>query len=123
MEQYIEKSGIKYELRGEQYYPCLELPEQTERPIGVWGRRHLEYLKEHRKGTYTELLSTCKLNEYLAGIDEDVQMMFNSLVTGMAAREGVTEQLKAANQMLWVQGMNGIRYRAEETVNKSIIYA
>ncbi len=104
-------------------YPNLTLPEQTEHSIGIWGKRHLEYLKEHRKGTYTTLLTSCKLNEYLAGIDEEAQTMFNSLVIGMAEREGVTEQLKAANQMEWVQRMNSIRYRAAETVNKSIIYA
>ncbi len=85
--------------------------------------RHLKYLMEHRKGTYTTLLTACKLNEYLAGIDEEAQTMFNSLVIGMAEREGITEQLKAENQMEWVQRMNSIRYRAEETVNKSIIYA
>ncbi len=85
--------------------------------------KHLKYLMKHRKGTYTTLLTSCKLNEYLVGVDEEAQTMFNSLVIGMAEREGITEQLKAENQMEWVQRMSSIRHRTEETVNKSIIYA
>lgn len=84
--------------------------------------RHLRYLMEYRKGTYTTLLTSCKLNEYLAGIDKEAETMYVSIVKGMAEREGITEQLKADNQMEWVQRMNSIRYRAAETVNRLIIY-
>ncbi len=117
-----EENGLWYEKQGDQYYPCLAVPEQEIKPIGVWGKWHLEYLKEHRKGTYTTLLTDCKLNEYLAGIDEEAQTMFNSLVIGMAEREGITEQLKAENQMEWVQRMNNCKASAEEVVLREVIY-
>lgn len=104
--------------------PCLSLPAKKEhKPIGVWGQRHLRYLKQHRKVLYTNLLTSGKLNSYLADIDEQATAMFLRLVKQMAEREGVTEQLKAENQMEWVGRMNNIRNRAMETVNAELIYS
>ena len=125
MEQYIynEQNGLWYELRGDYYIPCLELPaEKEERHIGVWGQRHLRYLKQHRKVLYTNLLTSGKLNSYLVDIDEQAEDTFLRLVKQIAEREGLTEQLKAENSMLWVQTMNSIRNRAMDIVNEEIIY-
>ena len=125
MEKYIydEKNGLWYELQGDYYIPCLKLPDEEQRPIGVWGQRHLRYLQQHRKALYTELQITGKLNGYLADLNEQAEAMFLELVKQLAAREGVTEQLKAQDQMLWVQRMNNIRNRAKEVVNNDLIYA
>ena len=125
MEKYIydEKNGLWYELQGDYYIPCLKLPDEEQRPIGVWGQRHLRYLQQHRKGLYTELQITGKLNGYLVDLNDQAERMFLELVKQLAAREGVTEQLKAQNQMLWVQRMNNIRDRAIEIVNEDLIYA
>ena len=120
---YDEKNGLWYELHGDYYLPCLTLPVEEDRPIGVWGQRHLRYLRQHRKAVYTELQITGKLNGYLADLNEQAEAMFFELVKQLAAREGVTEQLKAQNQMLWVQRMNNIRNRAMEVVNNDLIYA
>ena len=120
---YDEKNGLWYELHGDYYLPCLTLPVEEERPIGVWGQRHLRYLRQHRKGLYTKLLTSGRLNSYLADLSEQSESMFLELVKQMAAREGVTEQLKAQNQMLWVQRMNIIRDRALEVVNNDLIHA
>ena len=124
MEKYIydEKNGLWYELQGDYYLPCLTLPAEEERPIGVWGQRHLRYLRQHRKALYTELLTAGKLNAYLADLNEQAESMFLELVKQMAAREGVTEQLKAQEQMLWVQRMNSVQDRAAEIVNSQFIY-
>ena len=125
MEQYIynEQNGLWYEQRGDYYIPCLELPaEKAERSIGVWGQRHLRYLKQHRKVLYTNLLTSGKLNSYLVDIDEQAEDTFLRLVKQIAEREGLTEQLKAENSMLWVQTMNSIRNRAMDIVNEEIIY-
>lgn len=125
MEQYIynEQNGLWYELRGDYYIPCLELSaEKEERSIGVWGQRHLRYLKQHRKVLYTNLLTSGKLNSYLVDIDEQAEDTFLRLVKQIAEREGLTEQLKAENSMLWVQTMNSIRNRAMDIVNEEIIY-
>ena len=125
MEKYIydEKNGLWYELQGDYYIPCLKLPAEEQRPIGAWGQRHLRYLRQHRKALYTELQITGKLNGYLVDLNDQAERMFLELVKQLAAREGVTEQLKAQNQMLWVQRMNNIRDRAIEIVNEDLIYA
>ena len=125
MEKYIydEKIGLWYELQGDYYIPCLKLPDEEQRSIGIWGQRHLRYLRQHRKALYTELLTSGTLNAYLADLNEQAETMLLELVKQMAAREGVTEQLKAQDQMLWVQRMNNIRNRAMEVVNNDLIYA
>ncbi len=120
---YDENSGLWYELRGDYYIPCLAVPAQEERPFGIWGRRHLQYIKTERKTLYTELLTSGRLNTYLADINEQATAQMHLLITQMAEREGVTEQLKAQDQMLWVQRMNNIRDRAMEIVNHDLIYA
>ncbi len=120
---YDASKGLWYELRGDYYIPCLTIPAQEERPIGVWGQRHLRYIKAERKTLYTELMTSCRLNSYLAEINEQATEQMLLLTKHMAEREGVTEQLKARDQMLWVQRMNNIRDRAMEIVNHDLIYA
>ena len=120
---YNEHTGISYTLQGDYYLPDLALPEQENKPIGLWGQRHLRYIKQHHKVRYTNLLTSDKLNGYLADIDKQAEDMFFRLVKQIAEREGVTEQLKADNQMEWVARMNNIRSRATEIVNHDIIYA
>ena len=125
MEKYIynEQNGLWYELQGDYYIPCLELPaEKEERHIGVWGQRHLRYIKQNRKVLYLNLLTNGKLNGYLADIDKQAEDMFLRLVKQMAESEGVTEQFKADNQMEWVARMNNIRSRAMEIVNYEYIF-
>ena len=124
MDKYIydEKNGLWYELRGDYYLPCLRLPETTEVHIGIWGQRHRRYLKEHRKIAYTRLLTSGKLNRYLADIDHQAEELFSQLVSQMAAAEGVTETLKASDQMEWVRRTNSIRNRAGEIVESELIY-
>ena len=119
---YNEQTGISYTLQGDYYLPDLALPEQEDKPIGLWGQRHSRYIKQHRKILYTNLLTSGKLNGYLVDLDKQAEDMFFRLVKQMAEREGVTEQLKANNQMEWVARMNNIRNRATEIVNKDIIY-
>ena len=101
---------------------CLILPAEKEQPIGLWGQRHLRYLKEYRRSTYTTLLTSGKLNTYLADIDEQAQERMERLTAQMKQAEGITEQLKAENAMEWVQKMNNIRHRAEEIIYSKIIY-
>ena len=120
---YDEKNGLWYELHGDYYLPYLSVPPEEKRTIGVWGQRHLRYLRQHRKTLYTELQITGKLNGYLADLNEQAEAMFLELVKQMAVREGVTEQLKAQDQMMWVQRMNNIQNRAMEVVNNDLIYA
>ena len=139
MEKYIidERTGWEYELIGEQYYPTgramrdgvmtpSELPEGNgpgeEKPIGVWGRRHLRYIRQFKKSLYLDLFTSGKLNAYLDDIDAHAEDSFSRLVKEMAAQEGVTEKLKAENQMAWVQRMNNIRERATEIVNRELIF-
>ena len=117
-----EKNGLWYELQGDYYIPYLKLPEEEQQPIGVWGQRHLRYIKQHRKVLYLNLLTSGKLNEYLADIDKQAEDMLTRLVKQMAEREGATEALKAENQMEWVGRMNNIRSRATEIVNNDLIY-
>ena len=114
MDKYIydEKNGLWYELQEDYYLPCLKLSKEESRHIGVWGQRHLRYLKQHRKVLYSELLISGKLNSYLADINEQAEEMFSRLVKQLAEKEGLTEALKAENLMLWVQKMNNIRNAA-----------
>ena len=119
---YDEKNGLWYELQGDYYIPCLKLPEEEQQPIGIWGQRHLRHIKQNRKVLYLNLLTSGKLNGYLADIDKQAEEMFSRLVKQMAEREGVTEQLKADNQMEWVAQMNNIRSRAAGIVNSELIY-
>ena len=120
---YDEKNGRWYELQGDYYIPCLKLPEEAQQPIGIWGQRHLRYIKENRKILYVNLLTSGKLNGYLADLDKQAEEMFSQLLKQMAEREGVTEKLKADNQMEWVGRMNNIRNRVTETVNIELIYS
>ena len=122
MQIYGEKNGLWYELQGDYYLPCLLAPPEEQRPIGVWGQRHLRHLRQHRKALYTELQVTGKLNDYLADLNEQAESMFLDLVKQMAEREGVTELLKAQDQMQWVQRMNNIRDRVMKVVNNDLIY-
>lgn len=118
----FEKMGGTYTQVGDYLLPDLKLPEEEQQPIGVWGQRHRRYLKEHRRATYATLLTSEKLNSYLSDIDRQAEELFSRLVKHMAEAEGVTEQLKADNQMEWVRRMNNIRNRAMEIVNSEIIY-
>lgn len=120
---YDENNGLWYELRGDYYFPCLTVPAQEERPIGIWGQRYLNYIKQERKALYTELVTSGRLNTYLADINEQATEQMLLLTKQMAARESVTEQLKAQDQMLWVQRMNNIRDRAMEIINHDLIFA
>ena len=117
-----EKTGFRYTLQGDYYLPDLALPAEEQQPIGIWGQRHLRHLKQNRRVLYTNLLTSGKLNNYLADIDKQAEEMLFRLVKQMAEREGVTEQLKADNQMVWVGLMNDIRSRATEVVNTDLIY-
>ena len=120
---YNEQTGISYTLHGDYYLPDLALPEEEKGvEIGVWGQRHLRYIKKNRKVLYLNLLTSGKLNGHLADIDKQAEDMLSRLVKQMAERECVTEQLKADNQMEWVARMNNIRSRATEIVNKDLIY-
>ena len=123
MEKYIydEKIGLWYELQGDYYIPCLKLPDEEQRPIGIWDQRHLRYLRQHRKVLYTELQITSKLNDYLAYLNNQAENMILELAKQMAACEDITEQLKAQNQMLWVQRINIIWDRVMEIVNHDLI--
>ena len=125
MDKYIydEKNGLWYELQGDYYLPCLKLPKEESRHIGVWEQRHLRYLKQHRKVLYSELLISGKLNDYLADLNEQAEEMFSRLVKQLAEKDGLTEALKAENQMLWVQKMNNIHNAAMEVVSNDLIYA
>ena len=119
----FEQMGGTYVRQGDYFIPCLTLPAEKEnKPIGVWGQRHKRYLQEHKRATYTTLLTSGKLNSYLANIDEQAEELFSRMVKQIAEREGVTEQLKAGNQLEWVQKMNSIRNRAVEIVNTELIY-
>lgn len=119
----FEEMGSAYVRQGDYLLPCLSLlAKKANKPVGVWGHRHLRYLKQHRKVLYTNLLTSGKLNSYLADIDKQAEEMFLGLVKQMAEREGVSEQLKAENQMEWVRAMNNIRHRSMEIVNAELIY-
>ena len=119
MEKYIKENGITYELRGEQYYPLLELPEQKE--IGKYGRLHLEYLKAHRKGRYTNLLSEGTLNESLYEIDLEANDMLETIISRLATERGIDENLKVRDMLRWVAEMNNIKTSAEEIVLREVV--
>lgn len=124
MEQSLfEQMGGEYERQGDYLIPCLTLPAEEEQSIGIWGQRHGRYLKEHHRIMYYNLLTDGKLNSYLADIDRQAEEMFSRLIKQMAEREGVTEQLKAQDQMAWVGKMNNIRSRATEIVFHDLIFA
>ena len=125
MDKYIydESNGLWYELQGDYYIPCLTLPTEKEPPIGVWAQRHLRYLKEYRRATYITLLTSGRLNAYLADIDRQAQERMERLTEQMKRAQGITEQLKAENALEWVQRMNNIRACAREIVESEIIYA
>ena len=116
MDKYIfdAKNGLWYELQGDYYLPCLKLPEEKQRPIGIWGQRHRRYFKENHRVLYAELLISGRLNGYLANIDHQAEELFLRLVNQMADAEGITEKLKACDQMKWVGQMNSIQSRATE---------
>ena len=116
-------NGLWYELQGDYYLPCLKLPEEEQAYIGIWGQRHLRYLKEHRRVRYANLLTSGKLNGYLVDSDRQAEELFLRLVKQMAERKGVTEQLKAASSMEWVRKLNSIRNRAVEITSSELIYA
>ena len=117
-----EKTGIRYTLQGDYYLPDLALPAEEQQPIGIWGQRHLRHIKQNRRVLYTNLLTSGKLNSYLADINRQAEEMFSRLVKQMAEYEGVTEQLKATDQMEWVRKMNNIRAQATEIVNAKLVF-
>ena len=119
---YDEKNGLWYELHGDYYLPCLTVPHEEQRPIGVWGQRHLRYLRHHRKALFTELQITGKLNGYLADLNEQADDRLACIISQMQAVEGITEELKARDQLAWVGAMNSIRSRAEEIIRSEMIY-
>lgn len=120
MEKYMEQNGITYELRGEQYYPLLELPEQKE--IGKYGRLHLEHLKAHRKGRYTNLLSEGTLNQRLYEIDVEAKTMVETIINRLVTERGIDENLKARDMLRWVAEMNNIKASAEEIVLRKVVF-
>ena len=125
MDKYIydENNGLWYERRGDYYVPCLTISEEEQQPIGIWGRRHLRYIREYRKGLYNSLFISGKLNSYLANLNKQAEDMFFRLVKDLAEKDGITETLKAAGQTEWVQRMNAVRDTATEIVNHDLIYA
>ena len=119
----FEEMGGTYVRQGDYDLPCLSLPTEKEnKPIGVWGQRHLRYIRQYKRILYTTLLTSGKLNSYLADIDEQAEGMFLRLVEQIANREGVTEQLKVENQIEWVRAMNSIQHRVTEIVNAELIF-
>ena len=125
IEKYItdERTGLKYELVGDYYLIAGDDEPEEDRPIGIWGQRHLRYLKEYHRVRYANLLTSGKMNVYLADIDRQAEEKFERLVKQMADAEGISETLKANNQMEWVRRMNSIRNRAIEIVNTELIFA
>ncbi|MCI7085776.1 TnpV protein [bacterium] len=122
MDKELENQKLNYVTQGDYCLPCIRTKEQTELHIGVWANRHRQYLKQHHRIRYYNLLTSEKLYPYLADIEEQAEAMFSRLVKSFAKKENVTEKLKADNPMLWVQKMNNIRNRAMEIVNNEVIY-
>lgn len=122
MEKYITQNGIKYELKGEQYYPMLEIAEQKEHKIGKYGLLHRDYIKQHKRGTYTTLLTEDKLNAHLHEIDVQANSMVEAIVANLACERGIDEKLKAADALQWASEMNNIKASAEEIVLREVIY-
>ena len=125
MDKYIydEKNGLWYELQGNYYLPCLKLPKEESRHIGVWGQRHLWYLKQYHKVSYYNLLTSGKLNDYLGDVETQAQQMFDELVNALSRNENLTEDFKATDPMEWVRRSNNIRNRAAEIVNQEVIFS
>ena len=119
----FEELGGKYERQGDYLLPCLIISAEKEQPIGIWGQRHLDYLKQYRKVTYTNLLTSGRLNTYLADIDRQAQERFERLIEGMKQAQGITERLKEENALEWIGRLNNIRACAREIVNEEIIFA
>lgn len=119
----FEEIGGEFEQHRDYLIPCLTLPSEKEQPIGLFGRQHLDYLKQHRRVTYTNLLTSGKLNIYLADVDRQAQKRFERLIEGMKQAQGITERLKEENALEWVQHLNNIRACAREIVNEEIIFA
>ena len=117
-----KRTGVSYTLHGDYYLPNLELPDEEQQPIGVWGQRHLRHIKQHCKVLYTNLLTSGKLNSYLADIEQQAQNLFSRLVKDLAEKENITEELKSTDMMLLVHNMNSIRNRATEIVNLDLIF-
>ena len=117
-----EKTGIRYTLQGDYYLPNITLPAEENKTIGIWGQRHLRYIRQYRKVFYTNLLTSGKLNSYLADVEGQAQDLFDRLMRQRAECEGITETLKADNQMEWVQRMNALRSAVIETVNAEVIF-
>ena len=124
MEKYIynEQNGLWFELQVDYYLPCLKLPEEPEVHIGIWGQRHRRYLKSHRRALYTSLLTSGKLNSYLADINRQAEELFSRLVKQIAESENINEELKATDTTAWIGKMNNVRNRAAEVVSEEIIY-
>lgn len=118
----FEQMGGNYTLQGDYYLPNLSLPAEENKPIGIWGQRHLRYLKEYRRITYTNLLTSGKLNSYLADVDQQAEDMFSHFIKQMTKREGLSKRIKVENQMEWVGRMNNIRNRAVEIINTNLIF-
>lgn len=123
MKSLFEQLGGTYSQGVDYFFPDLKLTEEESKPIGIWGQRHKRYLKQSHKVLYMNLLTSSKLNSYLADIDEQAEAMFSRLVKQMAEHKGVTEQLKADNPIEWIRRMNNIRSRAAEIVNTEIVFA
>ena len=119
----FEELGGKYERQGNYLIPCIALPAEEEQPIGIWGQRHLDYLKQYRRVTYTNLLTSGRFNTYLADIDRQAQERFERLIEGMKQSQGITEQLKEENALEWTGRLNNIRACAREIVYSEIIYS
>ena len=122
MEKYIIENGIKYELRGEQYYPIFNETNAAEHHIGKYGLLHRDYIKQHKRGTYTTLLTEGRLNAYLHEIDVQANEMIEAIVANLAAERGIDEELKASDALKWVAGMNNIKASAAEIVLREVIY-
>ena len=114
--------GGNYTLQGDYYLPNLSLPAEENKPIGIWGQRHLRYLKEYRRITYTNLLTSGKLNSYLSDVDQQAEDMFSHFIKQMTKREGLSKRIKVENQMEWVGRMNNIRNRTVEIINTNLIF-
>ena len=118
----FEELGGRYERQGDYLIPCLSVPAEEEQPIGIWGQRHMDYLKQYHKVTYTNLLTSGMLNAYLVDVDRQAQERSHRLIEGMKQTQGITEQLKAENALEWTGRMNNVRACAREIVNEEIIY-
>ena len=121
MEKYITQNGIKYELKGEQYYPMLKIAEQNEHKIGKYGLLHRDYIRQHKKGTYTTLLTEGRLNAHLHEIDAQANEMVEVIVANLARERGIDEELKASDTLKWVAEMNNIKATAEEIVLREVV--